>query len=279
MERLAITELKAMKGRGERFAMLTAYDYQTARVLDEAGLPIILVGDSLGMVILGYDSTIPVTMDDMLHHLKAVVRGTSRAHVVADMPFMSYQASAEEALHNAGRMLQEGGAQSVKLEGGSTVAETVHRLVSAGVPVMGHVGLTPQSVHQLGGYRLQGKTPAAAVKLLNDVQALEQAGAYAIVLETIPSPLAKLITERVNVPTIGIGAGPHCDGQVQVVHDLLGLSQGILPRHARKYARLSDEISASVTSYMNDVRSGRFPTDKESFAMDESTLVELWHPA
>ena len=279
MERLAITELKAMKGRGEQFAMLTAYDYQTARVLDEAGLPIILVGDSLGMVMLGYDSTIPVTMDDMLHHVKAVVRGTSKAHVVADMPFMSYQASAEEALHNAGRMLQEGGAQSVKLEGGSTVAETVHRLVSAGVPVMGHVGLTPQSVHQLGGYRLQGKTPAAAVKLLNDVQALEQAGAYAIVLETIPSPLAKLTTERVSVPTIGIGAGPHCDGQVQVIHDLLGLSQGILPRHARKYARLSDEISASVTSYMNDVRSGRFPTDKESFAMDESTLAELWHPA
>ena len=279
MERIAITELKAMKRRGEQFAMLTAYDYQTARVLDEAGLPIILVGDSLGMVMLGYDSTIPVTMEDMLHHVKAVVRGTSRAHVVADMPFMSYQASAEEALHNAGRMLQEGGAQSVKLEGGSTVAETVHRLVSAGVPVMGHVGLTPQSVHQLGGYKLQGKTPAAAVKLLSDVQALEQAGAYAVVLETIPSPLAKLITERVVVPTIGIGAGPHCDGQVQVVHDLLGLSQGILPRHARKYARLSDEISASVTSYMNDVRSGRFPTDKESFAMDESTLAELWHPA
>ena len=279
MERIAITELKAMKRRGEQFAMLTAYDYQTARVLDEAGLPIILVGDSLGMVMLGYDSTIPVTMEDMLHHVKAVVRGTSRAHVVADMPFMSYQASAEEALHNAGRMLQEGGAQSVKLEGGSTVAETVHRLVSAGVPVMGHVGLTPQSVHQLGGYKLQGKTPAAAVKLLSDVQALEQAGAYAVVLETIPSPLAKLITERVIVPTIGIGAGPHCDGQVQVVHDLLGLSQGILPRHARKYARLSDEISASVTSYMNDVRSGRFPTDKESFAMDESTLAELWHPA
>ena len=279
MERIAITELKAMKRRGEQFAMLTAYDYQTARVLDEAGLPIILVGDSLGMVMLGYDSTIPVTMEDMLHHVKAVVRGTSRAHVVADMPFMSYQASAGEALHNAGRMLQEGGAQSVKLEGGSTVAETVHRLVSAGVPVMGHVGLTPQSVHQLGGYKLQGKTPAAAVKLLSDVQALEQAGAYAVVLETIPSPLAKLITERVIVPTIGIGAGPHCDGQVQVVHDLLGLSQGILPRHARKYARLSDEISASVTSYMDDVRSGRFPTDKESFAMDESTLAELWHPA
>ena len=279
MERIAITELKAMKRRGEQFAMLTAYDYQTARVLDEAGLPIILVGDSLGMVMLGYDSTIPVTMEDMLHHVKAVVRGTSRAHVVADMPFMSYQASAGEALHNAGRMLQEGGAQSVKLEGGSTVAETVHRLVPAGVPVMGHVGLTPQSVHQLGGYKLQGKTPAAAVKLLSDVQALEQAGAYAVVLETIPSPLAKLITERVIVPTIGIGAGPHCDGQVQVVHDLLGLSQGILPRHARKYARLSDEISASVTSYMDDVRSGRFPTDKESFAMDESTLAELWHPA
>ena len=275
MARVSITDLKAMKKRGEKIAMLTAYDYPTSRLVDEAGVPAILVGDSLGMVVLGYDSTLPVTMEDMLPAVKAVVRGSQRAHVVADMPFMSYQASVEDALRNAGRMLQEGGAQSVKLEGGATVAETVRRLVAAGIPVMGHIGLTPQSVHRFGGYKVQGKTTAAAVKLLNDARALEEAGAYAIVLETVPAPLARLMTERLSIPTIGIGAGPHCDGQVQVIHDMLGLFPDFVPKHSKQYARLAEVIREAVVTYMAEVREGRFPTERESFAMDESALAEL----
>jgi 3-methyl-2-oxobutanoate hydroxymethyltransferase len=274
---VSIHSLKAMKKRGEKIAMLTAYDYPTARILDEAGVPIILVGDSLGMVVLGYDSTLPVTMADMIHHTKAVVRGSQRAHVVADMPFMSYQAGPEDALRNAGRLMQEAGAQSVKLEGGKTVAETVRRLVEAGIPVMGHIGLTPQSLHQFGGYKVQGKTPAAAVKLLNDAQALEEAGAYAIVLETIPAALAKLISERVSIPTIGIGAGPHCDGQVQVLHDMLGLYPDFVPKHAKQYAHLAEDARRAVQEYMAEVAEGQFPTEKESFIMDEAALSDLTH--
>ena len=277
MRRVSIHDLKAMKKRGEKIAMLTAYDYPTARILDEAGVPIILVGDSLGMVVLGYDSTLPVTMDDMIHHTKAVVRGSQRAHVVGDMPFMSYQTGPEDALRNAGRLMQEAGAQSVKLEGGRTVAETVRRLVEAGIPVMGHIGLTPQSLHQFGGYKVQGKTPAAAVKLLSDARALEEAGAYAIVLETIPAVLARLITERVSVPTIGIGAGPHCDGQVQVLHDMLGLYSDFVPKHAKQYAHLAEEAGRAVREYLAEVAEGRFPTEKESFIMDEAALSELTH--
>jgi len=273
--RVTIDDLKAMKRRGEKIPMLTAYDYPTARILDEAGVPIILVGDSLGMVVLGYDSTIPVTMEDVIHHTRAVVRGTKRAHVIFDMPFMSYQAGVEDALRNAGRALKEAGAQSVKLEGGAHMAETVRRLVEVGIPVMGHIGLTPQSVNQLGGFRVQGKTPAAAVRLLNDARALEQAGAYAIVLETIPAPLARIITSKVSVPTIGIGAGPNCDGQVQVLHDFLGLYPDFVPKHCRPYANLAEEISRAVGRYTDDVRGGSFPTEKESFAMDESVLAEL----
>ena len=275
MARLTIDELKAMKRRGDKIAMLTAYDYPTARILDEAGVPIILVGDSLGMVVLGYDSTLPVTMEDMIHHTRAVVRGSQRAHIVFDMPFMSYQSGVEDALRNAGRALKETGAQSVKLEGGAHMAETVRRLVEVGIPVMGHIGLTPQSVNQLGGFRVQGKTPAAAVRLLHDARALEQAGAYAIVLETIPAPLARIITSKVSVPTIGIGAGPHCDGQVQVINDFLGLYPDFVPRHCRQYAHLAEEISRAVRQYLDDVRGGAFPTEKESFAMDESVLAEL----
>ena len=278
MRRVSIDDLKAMKQRGEKIAMLTAYDYPTARLLDEAGVPIILVGDSLGMVVLGYSSTLPVTMADMLHHVAAVVRGTQRTHVVADMPFMSYQASPEDALRNAGRFLQEAGAQSVKLEGGVTVAETVRRLVEAGIPVMGHIGLTPQSVNQFGGYKIQGKTPAAAVKLLNDARALEQAGAYAIVLETIPAPLGKLVSERLSIPTIGIGAGPYCDGQVQVLHDMLGLHPDFVPKHAKQYAHLAEEIGRAVREYLAEVQENRFPTERESFMMGpegEAALAEL----
>ena len=273
--RVSITDLKAMKKRGERIAMLTAYDYPGAKLVEEAGAPIILVGDSLGMVVLGYDSTVPVTMEEMLHHVKAVVRGTRRAHVVADMPFMSYQTGPQDALRNAGRLLKEGGAQSVKLEGGRHVAETVRALVQAGIPVMGHLGLTPQSVNQLGGYKLQGKTPAAAVKLVNDAVSLEQARAYAIVLETIPAQLAQVITEKISIPTIGIGAGPHCDGQVQVFHDLLGLFTDFVPKHAKRYAQLGEAIKQAVAEYIAEVREGAFPTERESFFADEAAFSEL----
>jgi 3-methyl-2-oxobutanoate hydroxymethyltransferase len=264
-KRTSITDLKAMKARGERIVMITAYDYPSARLVEEAGVPLILVGDSLGNVVLGYDSTIPVTMDEMLHHVKPVVRATRKTHVVADMPFMSYQASHTEALHNAGRLLKEGGAQSVKLEGGARSAETVRLLVEAGIPVMGHLGLTPQSINQLGGYKVQGKTPAAAVRLLNDAMALQEAGAYAIVLETVPVHVARIITEKLDIPTIGIGAGPECDGQVQVWHDLLGLFSDFVPKHAKQYANLSETIVAAVRSYADEVKSGAFPTEKQSF--------------
>ncbi len=264
-----------MKERGEKFAMLTAYDYPTAKLIDEAGVPVILVGDSLGMVVLGYDSTIPVTMEEMLHHTKAVARGTERAIVVGDMPFMSYQTSVEDALRNAGRFLQEAGATAVKLEGGVPMAETVRRLVAVGIPVMGHLGLTPQSLHQLGGHKVQGKAPAAAVKLLDDALALQEAGAFAIVLEGIPAPLGRLASEKLAVPTIGIGAGPHCDGQVQVLHDLLGLCDRFVPKHAKQYAHLSAEIRDAVTRYLDEVKSGAFPTARESFTMDEAVLAEL----
>ena len=272
--RVSITKLKAMKKRGERIAMLTAYDYPGARLVEEAGVPIILVGDTLGMVVLGYDTTVPVTMDEMLHHIKAVVRGTRKAHIVADMPFMSFQADPQEALRNAGRMLKEGGAQSVKLEGGQHVAETVRVLVSSGIPVMGHLGLTPQSVNQFGGYKVQGKTQAGAEKLVGDAVALEQAGAYAMVLETIPAQLAQVITEKVSVPTIGIGAGPHCDGQVQVFHDMLGLFEDFVPRHAKRYAEVGEVVKQAVAQYVAEVQEGAFPTERESFYVDESALSE-----
>lgn len=275
MPRLTIDDLKRKKRDGEKIAMITAYDYPSARLVDEAGADIILVGDTLGMVVLGYDTTIPVTMEDMIHHTKAVVRGSQRALVVGDMPFMSYQVSPEEALRNAGRFLQEAGCQAVKLEGGVHMAPTVKRLVEVGIPVMGHIGLTPQSVHQISGFKVQGKTPAAAVKLLNDAHALEEAGAFAIVLETIPAPLAKLITERVSVPTIGIGAGPDTDGQVQVFHDLLGLFTAFTPKHARRYAEVGDLIRRAVADYVADVRNRRFPTAEQSFHMKPEALEEL----
>ena len=273
--RVTIGELKEMKQRGEKIPMLTAYDYSTAKLVDEAGVPLILVGDSLGMVVLGYESTIPVTMDEMIHHTKAVVRGTERALVVGDMPFMTYHTSVDDALRNAARFIQEGGSQAVKLEGGETVAEKVKRIVECGIPVQGHIGLTPQSVHQLGGFKVVGKTPEVAVRLLNDAKALEQAGAFSIVLEAVPAPLSKLITERVSVPTIGIGAGPDCDGQVQVVSDLLGLFTDFVPKHAKQYAKLADIIKASVSDYVSEVRACSFPTAKQSYTMDEKIIAEL----
>jgi len=273
--RVTINRIKGMKSKGEKITMVTAYDYSTAKIVDQVGIPLILVGDSLGMVVLGYETTIPVTMDDMLHHTKAVVRGTKRAMVIGDMPFMTYQISIEDALRNAARFIQEGGAQAVKLEGGVTVAERVRRVVECGIPVMGHIGLTPQSVHQLGGFRVQGKTSEAATSLLEDARALEEAGAFGIVLETVPAPLAALITQRVSIPTIGIGAGVGCDGQVQVINDILGSFTDFVPKHAKQYARLSDIIQSALAEYYDEVRAGRFPTDQHSFSMDESILASL----
>jgi 3-methyl-2-oxobutanoate hydroxymethyltransferase len=275
MMRINIGEIKEMKQRGEKIAMITAYDYSMAKLIDEAGMPLILVGDSLGMVMLGYETTIPVTMDEMIHHTKAVVRGTQHAMVIGDMPFMTYHVSTEDALRNAARFIQEGGAQAVKLEGGETVAEKVKRLVECGIPVMGHIGLTPQSVHQFGGFKVVGKTPEAAVRLLNDARALDEAGVFSIVLETVPAPLSKLITEKVSVPTIGIGAGPDCDGQVQVVHDLLGLFTDFVPKHAKQYTVLHEMIRAAVSDYIAEVKEGSFPTEKQSYKMDESVIAEL----
>ena len=273
--RTTIIQIKEMKQKGKKIPMLTAYDYATAKLIDGVGVPLILVGDSLGMVILGYESTIPVTMDEMLHHTKAVVRGTEQALIIGDMPFMTYHASVSEALRNAARFIQEGGAQAVKLEGGETMAETVRRIVECGIPVMGHIGLTPQSVHQLGGFKVQGKTQETAIRLVKDACALEEAGVFAIVLEAVPTPLAKIITKKVGVPTIGIGAGPFCDGQVQVVSDLLGLFTDFVPKHAKQYARLSDTIKQAVGDYINEVQAGTFPTDKQGYTMDESLLAGL----
>jgi len=273
--RVTITDIKAMKRKNEKIPMLTAYDYVTARMVDEAGVPSILVGDSLGMVMLGYESTIPVTMEDMLHHTRAVARGARKALIIGDMPFMTYHASMADALHNAARFIQEAGAQAVKLEGGEVVAGTVRRLVECGIPVMGHIGLTPQSVNQLGGFKVQGKGLEEGRKLLNDARALEEAGAFAVVLECIPAPLSKLITQKVGIPTIGIGAGPDCDGQVQVISDLLGLYTEFVPKHARQYASLAGQIRSAVSSYVSDVKSVAFPTAEHSYAMDKGLVKQL----
>jgi 3-methyl-2-oxobutanoate hydroxymethyltransferase len=273
--RVSINDLKEMKPKKEKIVMLTAYDYSTAKLVDEAGIPSILVGDSLGMVMLGYESTVLVTLDEMIHHTKAVAKGTRQSLVIGDMPFMTYQTNISDALRNAARFIQEGGAQAVKLEGGVTVAETVKRIVDCGIPVMGHIGLTPQSIHQLGGHKVQGKTPEAAERLLRDARALEQAGAFAVVLELVPAPLSKLITQKISIPTIGIGAGPDCDGQIQVISDLLGLFSDFVPRHAKQYAKLAGTIRPAIAEYMTEVKAGKFPTAEHSSTIDESLLEEL----
>ena len=273
--RVTTRDITNMKARGDKIPILTAYDYPTARLADEAGIPIVLVGDSLGMVVLGYDSTIPVTIEDMLHHVKAVSRGIKRALVVGDLPFMTYQIDTAQALQNAARLLQEGGAQAVKLEGGERVAETVRRIVECGIPVMGHIGLTPQSVYAYGGYRVRGKEREEAAQLVRDAVALEEAGAFAVVLELVPALLCSAITGRLSIPTIGIGAGPHCDGQVQVLHDMLGLYPDFVPKHARQYAHLAEVISQAFTRYIAEVKDGSFPTERESFGMDASILDGL----
>lgn len=273
--RISINQIKDMKQKGEKITMLTAYDYTTAKIIDEAGVPLILVGDSLGNVVLGYESTIPVTMEDMLHHTKAVVRGSKNAMVISDLPFMTYHISSEDALRNSARLIQEGNAQAVKLEGGVNVADKVRKIVDCGIPVMGHIGLTPQSINQLGGFKVQGKNLKAARKLIDDAKALDEAGAFAVVLETVPAPLAALISKSINIPTIGIGAGVGCDGQVQVVSDILGLFTDFVPKHTKQYARIADIMSNAITEYYNDVKAGSFPTDKQSFSMDESIIDEL----
>jgi 3-methyl-2-oxobutanoate hydroxymethyltransferase len=269
-----ITRFQEMKRAGESIPCITAYDYPTAKLADAAGIPLILVGDSLGNVVLGYDSTVHVTMDDMVRHTQAVVRGAREALIVADMPFMSYQVNADEAVRNAGRLVQEAGAHAVKLEGGTAVAEAVARITSAGIPVLGHLGLTPQSVNQLGGYRVQGRTLPQAQKLLEDAEALEAAGAFGIVLESVPGMLAQVVTNRLEVPTIGIGAGVGCDGQIQVLHDVLGLSSR-LPKHAKQYANLNQIIEEAIAAYAGDVRDKNFPTVEHTTEIDDAVMREL----
>ena len=262
---VTINDVRAFKERGERFAMLTAYDTPSARLLDEAGIPLLLVGDTMGMVLLGYGSTVPVTMDMAIHHTAAVARGVDNALVVGDMPFMSYQVSVEEGMRNAGRLLQEGGANAVKLEGGGRVVELVARLVDAGIPVMGHLGLTPQSVNQLGGYKVQGRSEEAHHRLVEDAKSLEAAGVFALVLEAIPEGLAAEVTASLHVPTIGIGAGASCDGQVLVWHDFLGITTGHLPKFVKRYAELGDEIKRAATEFAADVAAGRFPGPEHTY--------------
>ena len=261
--------LRQKKERGEAITMLTAYDYPTALAIDQAGMDIILVGDSLAMVVLGYENTLPVTMEEMLHHSRAVARGAKSALLVGDMPFMSYQVSVEEATRNAGRFLQQGGMDAVKLEGGRERAEAVRSIIAAGIPVMGHIGLTPQSVNQLGGFRAQGKTAIAARRLVEDALILEEAGCFSLVLESVPARLAELISKKISIPTIGIGAGAGCDGQVLVTHDLLGLFDRFTPKFVKKYADFHHEMHKAFTDYIEDVETRRFPAQEHSVEMDD----------
>jgi 3-methyl-2-oxobutanoate hydroxymethyltransferase len=273
VRRLTTSDIGRLFADGERIAMLTAYDTPTARILDDAGIPMLLVGDSVGQVMLGYDSTVRVTMDEMLHHTRAVVRGTRHALVVGDMPFLSY-ANVDEAVENAGRFMQDGGAQAVKIEGGVRSARMVEALVKAGIPVMGHIGWTPQSQHGLGGkVRVQGKTRDAARALLNDAIAIQEAGAFSIVLELVPEQLAAVITSRLRIPTIGIGAGPGCAGQVLVITDLIGLGD-FTPKHAKRYAEVQDAIAAGAKAWAADVASGKFPGPEQTVRMDDAVLDE-----
>jgi 3-methyl-2-oxobutanoate hydroxymethyltransferase len=275
-EKVTVPSLRASKERGERLVCLTAYDYPTARIVDEAGTDIILVGDSVGNVVLGYDTTVPVTLDEMVGHTRAVRRGTERALLVADMPYGSYHTGADDAVRAALRLVKEGGAEAVKLEGGRARVEVVRRLVSEEIPVMGHIGLTPQSVNKLGGFRLQGKTAEAARALVEDARALEAAGAFAIVLEVVPREIARLVTASVRIPTIGIGAGEHCDAQVLVIHDLLGLSfSPTRPRFVRQYADLRAQMTEAISRFAEDVRGGAYPAENESYPLPREAAAEL----
>jgi len=268
-DKVRVPDLSRMKAEGRPIAMLTAYDYPFARIFDQAGIDVLLVGDSLGMVVQGADSTLPVTIDDILYHTRMVARARRRALLVADMPFLSFQVSIEEAIRNAGRLIKEGGAEAVKLEGGIAIAETVRRLADLDIPVMGHIGLTPQSVHRMGGHRVQGRragrTAGGRERLIDDARALEAAGAFAVVLEGMPSDLAAEITGRLKIPTVGIGAGPDCDGQVLVMHDLLGLSEGFIPRFAKRYTNLWQAASEAAGEYLREVRTHAFPDAEHSY--------------
>lgn len=273
--RMTIRDFQKIKEEDEKIVMLTAYDAFSARVSEAAGVPALLVGDSLGMVVQGRDSTIPVTMEHMIYHSEIVARVTERPLVVGDLPFMSYNINQEQAIENAGRLMQEAGVGAVKLEGGEHVAKTIEHIVSNGIPVMGHVGLTPQSVHQFGGYRVQGKQVEAAKRLVRDAEAVQSAGAFAVVLELVPTQVSALVTERMNIPTIGIGAGPHCDGQVQVFHDILAVFSDFTPKHAKRFARVGDISQAAIAQFMNDVHAGIFPAEENSALMKEEVLGAL----
>ena len=280
-EKVSAPSLRSSKARGERLVCLTAYDYPTARLLDEAGIDVILVGDSLGNVVLGYGNTVPVTLDEILIHLKAVRRAVQRALLVADMPYGTFHVGEDEAVKNALRLVKEGGAEAIKLEGGHKRVPLVKRLVDEEISVMGHIGLTPQSINQLGAYRVQGKTPKAAQQLIDDARALEDAGAFAVVLEVVPREIARIITESISIPTIGIGAGSHCDIQVLVLHDMLGLSFGKTARFVRPYANLGEIITDAVSRYADDVRNGTYPSEAESYGLPAETAeaLEIDNPA
>jgi 3-methyl-2-oxobutanoate hydroxymethyltransferase len=277
VERKKITpvDIQALKAAGKKITMLTAYDYPMALLEDRAGIDIILVGDSVGMTVLGYENTLPVTMDEMIHHTKAVVRGAKYPLILGDMPFMSYNTSERDAILNAGRFMKEGSADAVKLEGGASVKDIVRAIVKAGIPVMGHIGLTPQTISMLGGFKVQGKDAKAAQKIIDDARMLEDAGAFSVLLEAIPAPIAKRITEQLRVPTIGIGAGVYCDGQVLVVHDMLGLFDRFTPKFAKRYINLTELILKAFESYREDVSRGEFPTDQHSFHIEEKELSKI----
>ena len=274
-KKVTILTLKEKREKGEPITMLTAYDYPTGLLVDQAGIDILLVGDSLAMVVLGHENTVSVTMDEMLHHCKAVARGAKTPLLVGDMPFMSYQVDVKEAIHNAGRFLKEGGMDVVKLEGGVEVAPTVKAIVDAGIPVMGHIGLTPQTISKLGGFRVQGKDVAAARALIESAQALEQAGAFALILEAIPSPVAQLITRRVSIPTIGIGAGPHCNGQVLVMHDMIGLFDRFVPKFVKQYTNIFPLVLQALTAYRDEVITGSFPGPEHGYPLSDEAVEAL----
>lgn len=276
MMKNTVSTFREQKAKGEKISMLTAYDYSTAKLMDEAGINGILVGDSLGMVVLGYEDTLPVTMEDMIHHTAAVCRGAKNTLVVGDMPFMSYQVSVEEAVYNAGRLMKEGRCQAVKLEGGASVCPQIRAITNASIPVMAHIGLTPQSINAFGGFKVQGKSEEAAKKLLEDAKAVEEAGAFAVVLECVPAKLAELISKSISIPTIGIGTGAGCDGQILVYQDMLGLFSDFTPKFVKKYANVGEMMTQAFRDYIADVQEGSFPAPEHTFAISEDVIKKLY---
>ncbi|AEV68720.1 3-methyl-2-oxobutanoate hydroxymethyltransferase [Acetivibrio clariflavus] len=274
-EKITVSNFRESKRTGRKITMLTAYDYPTAKIIDQSGIDAILVGDSLGMVVLGYEDTTRVTMEDMVHHTKAVVRGAKRAMVVADMPFLSYHMGIYESVRNAGRLVNEAGCKAIKLEGGEEVVEDIKAIIRAGIPVMGHLGYTPQSINVFGGHKAQGKTFETAKKIYRDALLLQEAGVFAIVLECVPYKLAQFITEKLEVPTIGIGSGAMCDGQVLVIHDIIGMFRDFIPRHTKRYSDVGEVLENSVKSYIKDVTEGVFPTEKNSFTVEDEVIEAL----